>query len=57
MKVKPFKINTTAGARYGLAYADDTKGVLPSATAKWKTIRGAVNYANKRGYQVVKEKY
>ncbi len=56
MKVKPFKVNTTAGARYGLAYADGTGGVLPSATAKWKTKRGAVNYANKRGYQVIKEK-
>jgi hypothetical protein len=52
MTVKTFKINTTDGNRYGLKNAK-TGDVLYNATAKWKTERGAINYAKKRGFELV----
>lgn len=51
MQVKTFKINTTKGSRYGLMTKDNQ--VLPNAGAKWKTEKGVVNYANKRGFSIV----
>lgn len=53
MKVTTFSINTTDGKRYGLKNAN-TGDVLHCATAKYKTERGAVSYARKRGFEVVK---
>lgn len=53
MTVKTFSINTTAGERYGLINAN-TGNVLHCATAKWKTERGAINFAKKNGFEVVK---
>lgn len=53
MKVTTFSINTTDGKRYGLKNAK-TGQVLYGATAKYKTERGAVSYARKRGFEVVK---
>ena len=51
MKVKTFEINTTAGKRYGLVTT--TGRVLTNATAKWKTEKGALNFAKKMGYETV----
>lgn len=50
MKVKTYEINTTAGKRYGLITT--TGKVLIGATAKWKTEKGALNYAKKMGYEI-----
>lgn len=52
MKVKVFEINTTAGKRYGLVEANENR-VLYNATAKWKTAKGAINYANKMKYELI----
>ena len=52
MKVKTFSINTTDGKRYGLKNAS-TGDVLHCATAKYKTERGAIKYAIKRGFEIV----
>lgn len=52
MKVTTFSINTTDGKRYGLKNAK-TGDVLHCATAKYKTERGAINYAIKRGFEIV----
>lgn len=51
MEVKVFHINTTAGERYGLKNAK-TDQVLYGATAKYKTERGAINYAKRHGYEI-----
>ena len=51
MKVTTFSINTTDGKRYGLKNAK-TGDVLHCATAKYKTKRGAINYAIKRGFEI-----
>jgi hypothetical protein len=51
MKVTTFSINTTDGKRYGLKNAK-TGDVLHCATAKYKTERGAINYAIKRGFEI-----
>lgn len=53
MKVSVFSINTTDGKRYGLRNAS-TGDVLHGCTAKYKTARGAENFANRRGYEVVR---
>ncbi len=53
MKVKVYDINTTDGMRYGLKSAS-TGDILPSGCARWKTERGAVNYARKLGWEVVR---
>lgn len=53
VKVKVFEINTTAGKRYGLVFAD-SGDVLYNATAKWKTPQGAERYAAKMGYELLK---
>lgn len=53
MKVTVYSINTTAGIRYGLKHAN-TGDVLHSATAKWKTERGAQTFAKRNGWEVVK---
>lgn len=53
MKVKVFSINTTAGTRYGLKNAKSDY-VLHSATAKWKTERGAQAFAKRNGWELVK---
>ncbi len=52
MKVKVFSNNTTDGTRYGLKHAN-TGDVCHSATAKWKTARGAQNFAKRNGWEVV----
>lgn len=54
MKVQVFSINTTAGARYGLANVK-SGDVLYNATAKWKTANGAERYAAKMGYELMKQ--
>lgn len=51
MTVKTFEINTTDGKRYGLKNAK-TDQALYSAAAKWKTERGAINYAKRNGYEI-----
>lgn len=53
MKVKVFSINTTDGMRYGLKHANDGR-VLHSATARWKTARGAQGFAKRNGWEIVK---
>lgn len=50
MKVKTFSINTTAGKRFGLVNMEGQ--ILTNATAKWKTEKGALNFAKKMGYEV-----
>ena len=52
MKVTTFSINTTDGKRYGLKNAS-TGNVLHSATAKWKTRRGAEGFAKRNGWAIV----
>ena len=52
MKVMTFSINTTDGKRYGLKNAS-TGNVLHSATAKWKTKKGAESFAKKNGWEIV----
>lgn len=51
MTVKTFSINTTDGKRYGLKNAK-TGDVLHCATARFKTERGAVGFAERMGYVV-----
>lgn len=51
MKVTTFEINTTAGKRYGLKEVRENR-VLTNATAKWKTAKGALNFAKKMGYEI-----
>lgn len=51
MKVKTFAIRTTAGKRYGLMEVSGR--VLTNATAKWKTEKGALNFAKKMGYEII----
>ena len=53
MKVKVFSINTTDGIRYGLKHAN-TGDVCHSATAKYKTAKGAENFAKRHGWEVVR---
>ena len=52
MQVKVYEINTTDGKRYGLKNAKHDY-ILPSAVSKWKTRKGAENYAAKRGFELV----
>ena len=52
MQVKVYEINTTDGKRYGLKNAKHDY-ILPSAVGKWKTRKGAENYAAKRGFELV----
>ena len=52
MNVKTFVINTTVGKKYGLQYLDG--GVVPSGKPRFKTEKGAINYATKKGYIVKK---
>ena len=51
MTVKTFSINTTDGKRYGLVNAS-TGDVLHSATARFKTERGAIRFAERMGYEI-----
>ena len=53
MTVKIFTISTTGGVRYGLVNAR-SGDVLINATAKWRTTKGAENFAAKMGFKVIK---
>ena len=53
LKVKPYVINKgQSGEYYGLKNAEDNQ-VLHSAPNNWKSERGAINWAKKKGYEVV----
>lgn len=53
LKVKPYVINKgQSGEYYGLKNAGDNQ-VLHSAPNNWKSERGAINWAKKKGYDVV----
>ena len=53
LKVKPYVINKgQSGEYYGLKNAEDNQ-VLHSAPNNWKSERGAINWAKKKGYDVV----
>lgn len=52
MKVKVFTASTTGGVYFGLVNAV-TGDVLHNATARWKTAKGAANYAKKMGYLLI----
>lgn len=53
LKVKPYVINKgQSGEYYGLKNAEDNQ-VLRSAPNNWKSERGAINWAKKKGYDVV----
>lgn len=53
LKVKPYVINKgQSGEYYGLKNAEDNQ-VLRSAPNNWKSERGAINWAKKKGYEVV----
>lgn len=51
MKVTIVEFTTTAGNRYGLKNAK-TGQLLTYCSSKWKTSRGAINYAKKHGYEI-----
>ena len=54
MKVKIYCINRGTPAQFfGLKLADENQ-VLPYAPNNWKTERGAIRWAEKNGYTVVK---
>ena len=53
MTVRIFSINTTAGIRYGLKFAD-SGNVLTNATAKWKSEYSARKFAEKMGYKIAR---
>ena len=53
LKVKPYVINKgQSGEYYGLKNAEDNQ-VLHSAPNNWKSEKGAINWAKKKGYEVV----
>lgn len=49
-----YEINTTDGKRYGLAHACNDQVFWNGA--KWKTPKGAENYAKKNGHELVDKK-
>lgn len=48
-----YEINTTDGKRYGLAHACNDQVFWNGA--KWKTPKGAENYAKKNGHELIKK--
>lgn len=53
LKVKPYVINKgQSGEYYGLKNAEDNQ-VLHSAPNNWKSEKGAISWAKKKGYEVV----
>lgn len=53
MTVKTYSINTTDGKRYGLMNAKTGDVLRPCD--KWKTERGAIQYAKRNGYEIAND--